>query len=948
MSTPGSRTGIPATDLAAPAALSRQLRPIGAALLALLAFVTLSSTVMDAKTPRSDRGTDAPIRFAVARKAVPRYDILQVDITIPQPPAGNPFRDRHVFGEFTHVDSGETMLVDGYCDSQDGSKFGLRFCPRHEGEYTYDVTYVDDTQTAHHLGRFDCVPSTIPGFLRVSETHDRHFQFEGNGEFFYHQGYNIFQLLQQIVGDANWKAALDYLDNLGFNKVRFLLLGGRSCDLYHYLLFPFVGTDPYTDAQYDRYNVETWAHYDKVIRYMADREMIASCIFEIGKERIPRIFGGWDSPTEDEYAYYRYAMARLGAYWNVTWDLGNEHIEFHTRNWSAEMGAFVKEHDPYQHLLSAHAYRFYPYPEAPWSDYAILQAYAGGGSIDPPETLDWEHFWYVVYTSHYERYPTPVINDEYGFVGAWPADYVRKSHWATTMCGSYASSGSFESLSVRRCRDCECGRCEPPHCNPDHVFYDDHETVPPQLAHHKALFESLEFWQLEPTAYVIEEAEHYAFCRSKFPGEYLLYLPDGGSVTVDLSRAEGLDLPVEWMNPITGEWRDATPATTGGAASFTGTAPFEDDAVLYIGRMRSNEPYSDDFDSASGDWKQVSGDWTLVDGAYVLLEEPADSTAMTVLPSHRYDDFTLSFDLRHHGDQDWAGVHFRKDQPLDDIAGSGYLLTIYRSGWINLLEARDGGVELLRGGFQPAFDRRRANRFEIRAFGDFIDVSLNGQEIYRVKARTSHPRGYVALASSSPTVAFDNLEIEPLQFENFDDLDTGFIIPRLGDWKIDRDRALRQRDKGGRPRAGIGDVPLADVEIGYRVQIAGGSAAAAAGLYLGSPHVPEYLGPLTGYLFLYAPIQGTVEIRKLDDGVLIDAARVAIDQPGGINGAGLVPVEMNTFEVEVVGNTIRASNRGRLLVTYTDATVQQIEGNAALITTRAQARFDEVLVHRKD
>jgi hypothetical protein len=61
--------------------------------------------------------------------------------------------------------------------------------------------------------------------------------------------------------------------------------------------------------------------------------------------------------------------------------------------------------------------------------------------------------------------------------------------------------------------------------------------------------------------------------------EYLVYLPSGGGVSVDLSGASG-QLLVEWFNPGTG-MPTAGGTTTGGAIRFF-TAPFGQDAVLYI------------------------------------------------------------------------------------------------------------------------------------------------------------------------------------------------------------------------------------------------------------------------------------------------------------------------------------------------------------------------------
>ncbi|HRQ40403.1 MAG TPA: DUF6298 domain-containing protein [Chloroflexota bacterium] len=61
--------------------------------------------------------------------------------------------------------------------------------------------------------------------------------------------------------------------------------------------------------------------------------------------------------------------------------------------------------------------------------------------------------------------------------------------------------------------------------------------------------------------------------------EYLVYLPQGGTVQVNLSAASG-ELLVEWLNPATGATVTGAPVMGGATRSFT--APFSGDAVIYI------------------------------------------------------------------------------------------------------------------------------------------------------------------------------------------------------------------------------------------------------------------------------------------------------------------------------------------------------------------------------
>ena len=69
------------------------------------------------------------------------------------------------------------------------------------------------------------------------------------------------------------------------------------------------------------------------------------------------------------------------------------------------------------------------------------------------------------------------------------------------------------------------------------------------------------------------------YCLSNPGKEYLVYLPEGGIVTVDLSAASG-ELAVEWMQPVRGSVSGS--GTIGGGAKRTLRAPFDGDAGIYL------------------------------------------------------------------------------------------------------------------------------------------------------------------------------------------------------------------------------------------------------------------------------------------------------------------------------------------------------------------------------
>jgi hypothetical protein len=74
------------------------------------------------------------------------------------------------------------------------------------------------------------------------------------------------------------------------------------------------------------------------------------------------------------------------------------------------------------------------------------------------------------------------------------------------------------------------------------------------------------------------------FCLADPGKEYLVYLPEGGAVTVDLSAVSG-SIAVEWFNPRSGATMQGQTTSGGRKCSFR--APFEGDAVLYLGPTRS-------------------------------------------------------------------------------------------------------------------------------------------------------------------------------------------------------------------------------------------------------------------------------------------------------------------------------------------------------------------------
>ncbi len=75
------------------------------------------------------------------------------------------------------------------------------------------------------------------------------------------------------------------------------------------------------------------------------------------------------------------------------------------------------------------------------------------------------------------------------------------------------------------------------------------------------------------------EVASTGFCLADPGREYLVYLPQGGEVTVDLGPASG-QMNVEWLYAAEGTLTHAEPVLGGGQRTLR--APFGGDAILHL------------------------------------------------------------------------------------------------------------------------------------------------------------------------------------------------------------------------------------------------------------------------------------------------------------------------------------------------------------------------------
>ena len=111
------------------------------------------------------------------------------------------------------------------------------------------------------------------------------------------------------------------------------------------------------------------------------------------------------------------------------------------------------------------------------------------------------------------------------------------------------------------------------------------DTLRQSLGHTRVYAEKVNLAEMAPR----EDLASTRYCLAHVApqdAEYLVYLPEGGTTTVDLSGAAGA-LSVQWFDPVTGATAPGGNALGGTTGSFT--APFAADAVLYLTGIRPTD-----------------------------------------------------------------------------------------------------------------------------------------------------------------------------------------------------------------------------------------------------------------------------------------------------------------------------------------------------------------------
>jgi hypothetical protein len=457
--------------------------------------------------------------------------------------------------------SGQKYNVPGFYDGDgvggaDGNVWKVRFSADEVGSWTF-TSSSEDSLLNNSTGSFTVTNpvASAPDFYRWGRLESvgtpanniRYLKFR-DGSYWLKAGSddpeNFLGEFSNYNTPAERKATIDYLASKGINSQYLMThnINGDDNDVW-----PWLGntsseaqTNAGSNGSAARFDVVKLDEWRDLFEHMQAKGVAVYMILEDDS--------AWTGYDHDRY--YRELIARFGYLPALLLNIGEEASENYSMSQMLGFAQDIKDIDPYDHPIGIHHINSpdNAYVDASQLDFTAIQTDAPGGGIKHNDiAIDWIN----ASKSRNQRVlvvgfdePRPLLDRE----GWWSA---------------YIGGGVWEV------------HVEKPYDRPVTTW----EPAWTQLGGARKFMETLPFWEMEPSNSLVMSGN--AFCLAKTGEAYALYLPNGGTISVDLD-AGGLSYEFGWWNPSNGMDGSLqnTGAVAGGIQQFT--APSSGDWVLSI------------------------------------------------------------------------------------------------------------------------------------------------------------------------------------------------------------------------------------------------------------------------------------------------------------------------------------------------------------------------------
>jgi hypothetical protein len=528
-----------------------------------LAALAICALPLAAQTPCAGTPTYSPCDMV--------FDMSDQDLAAHP----NPYATVELAGEFRSPRF-RTLRMPGFWDG--ARRLVIRFTPVEPGNWTFRLTS-NLASIQGKSGSFQAVESNSPGFVRARNVH--HFAYTEGDRPHLWMGDTLYRLA--FIDEALFRQVIDKRAEQKFNHVRGGVIG-------------FEEEAAKVFATPDRPDPAHFQRLDERVRYMNGKGIVADLILAGDENHLAKLFPSW----QQRERYVKYLIARYAPL-NITWQGVQEFEEYADgKALMKEVGALLKQHDPYNHLRSTHAVTTSaPLLEDGWMDYVVYQSSSDAlGAIE------------------HQLYETPFVNTEFAYEDSGAgrthphhvdSDTFRRRLWNAAMNGQYVTFGNTGTYTGKKLG------MDPKYLDSPGAKY---------MTHWFEFFEKTRHWELEPY-FDVDGGRALALEGT----EYIVYVEKPGPVEI-LVEKHGYD--VAWFNPISGE-RVAVKDFK--SDKFTAEPPTKDhDWVLHISREGRKEGMlrSYKFDSRRIYMQEVERNPTKV--PYVI-EQPAGETLAVNKPA---------------------------------------------------------------------------------------------------------------------------------------------------------------------------------------------------------------------------------------------------------------------------------------------------------------------------
>ena len=517
------------------------------ALRAILPVFALAGTLSPQPAPQPSSNCDntpawspCEVVFALSAKATAEHP--------------DPYASVDLRAEFRSPEM-RTYALPGFWDG--GNRMVLRFAPTEAGRWEYRVSS-NIREWDGLIGSFTAAPSDAPGFLRVANVH--HWAtLAANRP---HLWMGATEMRFGRLGDADFRAVVDARAAQKFTHLRGLVLGEGS-------ELGFLAPGAVDLAYFQR--------LDQRIAYINSKGLVADLVLAPSPAALLRLL----PDAAARQCFIRFLVGRYAAR-NVTWQgLAEFESQPGARAVLQEIGALIKQYDPYQHPRTSGArVTSAPLLDDGWMDFAAY------GTADP-----------AIGSIEHQLYQVPAValafaREDTGAGKSAPGDVdtaeFRRRLWTVSMNGqypTYANTGGGRWL-------------DSPGAKAMTVWFD--------------IMAGARHWDMEPY-FDIDGGRALAL-----PGvDYIVYIERPGPVELTVEH-HGYD--VYWIDPADGSIAEHR---KWGGEHFTGQPPdLSHDWVLRVVREATIE-------SMNRSWKFES--WAVpvqeivIDPAKVVyqIEQPA-------------------------------------------------------------------------------------------------------------------------------------------------------------------------------------------------------------------------------------------------------------------------------------------------------------------------------------